>query len=66
MNRKYRLDERGTVYYVPAVQKQKLRAGGMKMMTRDHRDVSSPNRINCFRTNQGLFYELTARWIRAR
>ena len=35
-------------------------------MTRDHRDVSSPNRINCFRTNQRLFYELTARWIRRR
>ena len=31
MNRKYRLDERGTVYYVPAVQKQKIRAGGMKI-----------------------------------
>ena len=28
-------------------------------MTRDQRDVSSPNRINCFRTNQRLFYELT-------
>ena len=31
VEQKYRLEDWGTVNYVPAVQKQKLRTGGMKI-----------------------------------
>ena len=55
LSRKYRLQERGTMY-VWAVVKQKIRADGIKIKRYDKR-FQKFKQNQLFRTNHKLFYE---------
>ena len=55
LNRKYHLEERGTMY-VSGMLKQKIEAGGMKVKRYDEK-CQQYKQNHLFRTNQKLFYE---------
>ena len=55
LNRKYQLEERGTLY-VSGMLKQKIKAGGVKVKRYDDR-CQQFKQNQLFRTNQKLFYE---------
>ena len=55
LNRKYHLEERGTMY-VSGMLKQKIKAGGRKVKRYDER-CQQYKQNQLFRTNQKLFYE---------
>ena len=55
LNRKYHLEERGTMY-VSGMLKQKIKVGGMKIKRDDER-CQQFKQNHLFRTNQKLFYE---------
>ena len=55
LNRKYHLEERGTLY-VSGTLKQKIKAGGVKIKIYDER-YQQFKQNHLFRTNQKLFYK---------
>ena len=55
LNRKYHLEERGTLY-VSCMLKQKIKAGGVKINRYDERCQQFKQK-HLFRTNQKLFYK---------
>ena len=54
LNRKYHLEERGTMY-VSGMLKQKIKAGGMKIKKDMMKDANSSSRTICFEPIRSCF-----------